>query len=121
MRKVTGNGAAHPESPAKEYHHVPHLDPEPFDPHGYSGSSFRRPAVASTRDLPATARGLPRSAGQRRCGTCLGGADLAAALACSGNRIEPIPPEDGAASAWERREQQLNQDLDRNLSICRGC
>jgi hypothetical protein len=30
-------------------------------------------------------------------------------------------PLDEAVSAWERQHQQLNQELDRKLTICRGC
>jgi hypothetical protein len=30
-------------------------------------------------------------------------------------------PQRQGVSAWERRQQQLDQELDRKLIICRGC
>jgi hypothetical protein len=30
-------------------------------------------------------------------------------------------PQSEAVSAWERQQQQLDQELDRKLIICRGC
>ena len=30
-------------------------------------------------------------------------------------------PQSEAVSAWERQQQELDQELDRNLIICRGC
>jgi hypothetical protein len=30
-------------------------------------------------------------------------------------------PQDEAASSWESQQQQLNEELDRKLAICRGC
>jgi hypothetical protein len=30
-------------------------------------------------------------------------------------------PQDQAASSWESQQQQLNEELDRKLVICRGC
>jgi hypothetical protein len=30
-------------------------------------------------------------------------------------------PQQEAVSSWERRQQQLDQELDRKLIICRGC
>jgi hypothetical protein len=30
-------------------------------------------------------------------------------------------PQDEDVSAWERQQQQLDQELDRKLTICRGC
>jgi hypothetical protein len=30
-------------------------------------------------------------------------------------------PESKAVSAWEREQQQFDQELDRKLIICRGC
>ncbi len=30
-------------------------------------------------------------------------------------------PQSEAVSAWERQQQELDQELDRKLNICRGC
>jgi hypothetical protein len=30
-------------------------------------------------------------------------------------------PQSGPVSAWERQQQQLDQELDRKMIICRGC
>jgi hypothetical protein len=35
-------------------------------------------------------------------------------------RLAEVPRSE-AVSAWERQQQQLDQDLDRKLIICRGC
>ena len=35
-------------------------------------------------------------------------------------RLSEVPQAD-AVSAWERKQQQLDRELDRKLIICRGC
>src|SRR6266478_4997143 len=138
MSTVTRNGVAHPEPPAKECRHVPHLDPEALNQHGRRSSRLCWPAFAGKCNLSARCcQRLSRSADQRNCRSCRRqGNNSAVAWSRSIVLTSRLPwlapvghrqprradvPQSEAVSAWERQQHELDQELDRKLIICRGC
>src|ERR1700758_230944 len=123
MNTVTTTELLIPSRLQKECCHVARLDLEVRVQHRKGRSCVCRNALAGACCLSARrCQRLPRSAKNGGCASFLSGADCSPALACSDRQPHQAElPRSEAVSSWERRQQQLDRELDQKLIICRGC